>query len=216
MLCQKMSSLTMKLKAKQQKCCLQRRNRQFTNILMLSIIWTMLFTQTMARPNLETLLSSKPTNDVVQEEQQQEDLFLNEIMTNTNGEKLFNKLKRYHHNQPNYLNKWPGLRDLVLTLDYNDNNGLEESNEFFNTKFFERLRQLASTNSDSYDEDVREENTNLMPLKGLKSSTALMSANQLTFKDHNIKKNVQYMSPCHFKICNMGRKRNARLFTNNY
>ncbi|XP_065361580.1 uncharacterized protein CNMa [Calliphora vicina] len=211
MLCHKMS-LTMKRKTT--RC--HRRRRQFTNILMLSIIWTMLFTETMARPNLESLLSNKPTNDVQHQQQQQQDLFLDEIMTNTNGEKLFNKLNKYHHNQPNYLNKWPGLRDLVLAMDYDDTNGLEESNEFFNTKFFERLRQLASTKSEAYDEDiVRDENaeTNLMPFKSLKSS-ASVAANQLTFKDHNIKKNVQYMSPCHFKICNMGRKRNARLFSN--
>ncbi|KAM7356305.1 CNMamide [Cochliomyia hominivorax] len=204
----------------------QQQHHQFSNILMLSIIWTMLFTETMARPNLENLLSSKPTNEMLQEEEQQpqqqqqqqpssHDLFLDEIMTNAYENKLYNKLKKYHHSQPNLLNKWPGLRDLVLALDYDDTNNLEESNEFLNTKFFERLQQLASTKSESYDEDIRDYNldANVVPSKSMKSSASL-SANQLTFKDHNIKKNVQYMSPCHFKICNMGRKRNARLLKN--
>lgn len=79
-------------------------------------------------------------------------------------------------------------------MDYDDAaNGLEESNEYLNAKFFERLRQLASTKSESYDEDVRDYNNveaNIIPSKSLKSSSSL-SANQLTFKDHNIKKNVQ-------------------------
>lgn len=82
-------SLTIKRKNKR---CFRRRHRQFVNILMLSIIWTLLFTKTMARPNLESLLSNKPTNNVLEQQQQHQELFLDEIMTNTNGEKFFNKL----------------------------------------------------------------------------------------------------------------------------
>lgn len=106
MLCHKMSTT---LKCKSIKMCLRRRHyrqqnnyqhhHQFTNILVLSIIWTMLFTETMARPNLETLLSNKPTNDIMEEEQQQQqqqqlqqDLFLDEIMANPNNDKFLNKL----------------------------------------------------------------------------------------------------------------------------
>ncbi|TMW52040.1 hypothetical protein DOY81_002892 [Sarcophaga bullata] len=202
MLFDKMSS-TMK-----SKCC-----HRFTNILLLSIIWTMLFTETMARPNLDALFINKP-NDLQQQQQQQQqqkqqqqqqDIFLDEMITSTNSDKLFNKLRKYHRNQPNYITKWPGLRELITNFDYADNSSQEDSNEFWNSKFFERLRQLASLKTESYDSDdnMRDD------------SSDKSSSNQLTFKEHNTKKNVQYMSPCHFKICNMGRKRNARFLTSN-
>ena len=73
-------------------CC-----HRFNNILLLSIIWTMLFTETMARPNLDALFINKP-NDLQQQQQQQEkrqqqqDIFLDEMITSTNSDKLFNKL----------------------------------------------------------------------------------------------------------------------------
>ena len=76
-------------------CC-----HRFNNILLLSIIWTMLFTETMARPNLDALFINKP-NELQQQQhqqqqekrqQQQQDIFLDEMITSTNSDKLFNKL----------------------------------------------------------------------------------------------------------------------------
>lgn len=87
----------MSLKMKQKtarNCC--RFQRQFLNILMLSIMWTMMIAQTMARPNIDTLLFNQPTYDLEeqrqQQQQQREVLYLDDVLTNTIKEKLFNKM----------------------------------------------------------------------------------------------------------------------------
>lgn len=68
---------------------------------------------------------------------------------------------------------------------------MEDSSEFLNTKFLERLQHLASPKS-AYDDELRLDSgdARLISAKKLKSYDPL-SSNQLSFKDHNIKKNVQ-------------------------
>ncbi|XP_061399783.1 uncharacterized protein LOC133335526 [Musca vetustissima] len=170
----------------------------------------MLFTGAMARPNLDALLAKQ--NDVSQ-------LLLDDLlMGNSNnggggGEKMFRGLKKVQPKQSNYLAKWPGLRDLVFTIDYDD----DITTTLENSEFLERLRQLANTQSNEYYDEIRQDNDDVATIKGggvgggsSKTKAPKSPANQIIFKEHNTKKNVQYMSPCHFKICNMGRKRNAR------
>ncbi|KAH8366139.1 hypothetical protein KR093_009693 [Drosophila rubida] len=114
-----------------------------------------------------------------------------------------------------FVNKWPSLRDLLLTADYEDDAvlpaNMEESNERgqMGARLLQRLHRLGETGDG--DEQVRYnviDDVAAMPAKK-QSEDVKLGANG---KQHNIKKNVQYMSPCHFKICNMGRKRNAGSF----
>ncbi|KAM8709292.1 hypothetical protein ACLKA7_016148 [Drosophila subpalustris] len=115
----------------------------------------------------------------------------------------------------NFVNKWPSLRDLLLTADYDDNtvlSNLEESNERERSQLGTRLLARLHRLSENGDGDEQRYNViddmTAMPTKK-QSEGGRVGSNS---KQHNIKKNVQYMSPCHFKICNMGRKRNAGSF----
>ncbi|XP_037937987.1 uncharacterized protein LOC119671431 isoform X2 [Teleopsis dalmanni] len=149
---------------------------------------------------------------------------LNELLANVNEDTVLNELNNYHPpQQQNYLSKWPGLRDLLLASDYEEDNS--ENNEVLNSRFIDRLHRLATLSAqdsadartdyytnDANDNESQHSQTDLTdPLLQNKLKVPVTEA-KATFKDHGIKKNVQYMSPCHFKICNMGRKRNARYF----
>ncbi|XP_015042913.1 uncharacterized protein CNMa isoform X1 [Drosophila pseudoobscura] len=114
------------------------------------------------------------------------------------------KQQRLH----SFARKWPSLRDLLLTADYEDLGVPQDSNErevVTSSRLLARLHKLSENGGG---EELRYNLVNdltEMPSKKVVSSPSL--------KEHNTKKNVQfrkqYMSPCHFKICNMGRKRNA-------
>ncbi|XP_013102783.2 uncharacterized protein LOC106083979 [Stomoxys calcitrans] len=187
---------------------LNRKCQFTTTLILLAVLWTMLFTGAMARPSLDALLAKQ--NDVSQ-------LFLDDLLASGNGDKIFHGLKRHHSNakQPNYLAKWPGLRDLVLTIDYDGDDDTASPME--TAEFLERLHQLAGNPPYDLFDDIRDNSEDDGLDMGNNSAKVLKSPNnQLNFKEHNTKKNVQYMSPCHFKICNMGRKRNARLLGTNY
>ncbi|XP_030372126.1 uncharacterized protein LOC115622352 [Scaptodrosophila lebanonensis] len=154
-------------------------------------------------------------------------LLLNELLAAGNedntyyGQQLKYQQQRQQQQQqraalpPNYFaNNWPSLRDLLLTVDYDESANALESNEQLNSRLLSRLRKLsdtAVTPNEMVDED-RSDGLTAMPAKKL-ASTKIASS---PMKEHNTKKNVQfrkqYMSPCHFKICNMGRKRNAGSF----
>ncbi|XP_017059476.1 uncharacterized protein LOC108100211 isoform X2 [Drosophila ficusphila] len=104
---------------------------------------------------------------------------------------------------PSFARKWPSLRDLLLTADYDDFGVTQESDEpeATSSRLLARLHKLGDNGGgDELRYNVVTDLTN-MPSKKVMPGHSL--------KDHNTKKNVQYMSPCHFKICNMGRKRNA-------
>nr|NP_001261294.1 CNMamide, isoform D [Drosophila melanogaster]AGB93989.1 CNMamide, isoform D [Drosophila melanogaster] len=104
---------------------------------------------------------------------------------------------------PAFARKWPSLRDLLLTVDYDDFGVTQESEEQVapSSRLLARLHRLGDNGGgEELRYNVVNELTN-MPSKKVMPGHPL--------KDHNTKKNVQYMSPCHFKICNMGRKRNA-------
>lgn len=96
--------------------------------------------------------------------------------------------KKYHQKQPSYLAKWPGLRDLVLTIDYDD----DTATTMENNDFLERLRQLGgSPPYDMYD-DVREDaGDDGTMISNTPAKAGKTPANQLIFKEHNSKKNVQ-------------------------
>ncbi|BFF98487.1 uncharacterized protein DMAD_06646 [Drosophila madeirensis] len=106
---------------------------------------------------------------------------------------------------PSFARKWPSLRDLLLTADYEDLGVPQDSNErelVTSSRLISRLHKLSENGGGG--EELRYNLVNDltdMPAKKVVPSASL--------KEHNTKKNVQYMSPCHFKICNMGRKRNA-------
>ncbi|EDV96749.1 GH15040 [Drosophila grimshawi] len=104
---------------------------------------------------------------------------------------------------PNYfVNKWPSLRDLLLTADYDDSSSVESAERErypLGSRLLERLHQLGD-NGEGFVNTLDD----LTAVKSKKHNKV-----QSNSKQHNIKKNVQYMSPCHFKICNMGRKRNS-------
>ncbi|XP_036336894.1 uncharacterized protein LOC118747008 isoform X1 [Rhagoletis pomonella] len=186
--------------------------------LFVSIMW--LAHDACALPvvgSVNTLTGGMPRHGTRQQIEMQQ-LLLNELLNNVNDDTLYNELKKYQRQQPNYLSKWPGLRDLLLIPDYgedvgDDSGAADDSYEAANTRFIERLRQLAANAVDGID-DARADSQSFgpptMPLKKKPHSAPA------AFKDHGIKKNIQlhkqYMSPCHFKICNMGRKRNARFF----
>ncbi|KAH8379228.1 hypothetical protein KR009_003739 [Drosophila setifemur] len=107
-----------------------------------------------------------------------------------------------------FARKWPSLRDLLLMADYDDFGASQESNEQreipSESRLLARLHKLSDSGAgDELRYNVVEDLTN-MPVKKVVPGHSL--------KEHNTKKNVQYMSPCHFKICNMGRKRNAGAF----
>ncbi|XP_030244349.1 uncharacterized protein LOC115564308 [Drosophila navojoa] len=117
--------------------------------------------------------------------------------TNYYGQQLkYQQLKhqlRQQHLRPKQLpilfftNQWPFLRDLAINSDY-DTLGHRESSERERdpqeSQLLTRLHRLADNAFDGDDQ--------LFKL----SSGA---------KQHNSKRNAQYMRPCHFKICNMGR-----------
>ncbi|KAH8239841.1 hypothetical protein KR032_008666 [Drosophila birchii] len=107
---------------------------------------------------------------------------------------------------PSFARKWPSLRDLLLTADYDDFGVSQDSEEQAvetNSRLLARLHRLSDNGAgDELRYNVVNELTN-MPSK------KVMVPGGHSLKEHNTKKNVQYMSPCHFKICNMGRKRNA-------
>nr|XP_043070003.1 uncharacterized protein LOC108120685 isoform X2 [Drosophila bipectinata] len=101
---------------------------------------------------------------------------------------------------PSFVRKWPSLRDLLLMADYDDFGSQEE--DVTESRLLARLHKLSDNGGagDQLRYNVVNDLTNV-PSKKVVPSHSL--------KEHNTKKNVQYMSPCHFKICNMGRKRNA-------
>ncbi|KAH8263804.1 hypothetical protein KR038_006057 [Drosophila bunnanda] len=107
---------------------------------------------------------------------------------------------------PSFGRKWPSLRDLLLTADYDDFGVSQESEERAvdtNSRLLARLHKLSDNGAgDELRYNVVNELTNV-------PSKKVMVPGGHSLKEHNTKKNVQYMSPCHFKICNMGRKRNA-------
>ncbi|XP_039486578.1 uncharacterized protein LOC120448576 isoform X1 [Drosophila santomea] len=108
---------------------------------------------------------------------------------------------------PGFARKWPSLRDLLLTVDYDDFGVTQESEEAVapSSRLLARLHKLGDNGGG---EELR---YNIVPDLTNMPSKKVLPGHPL--KDHNTKKNVQfrkqYMSPCHFKICNMGRKRNA-------
>ncbi|XP_030567800.1 uncharacterized protein LOC115767654 [Drosophila novamexicana] len=121
-----------------------------------------------------------------------------------------------------FVNKWPSLRDLLLTADYDDDSVLpmesvERERAQLASRLLARLHRLGD-NGDGLDAGDDQPHYNIlddmsaMPTKKQSEGVKLSSS----AKQHNIKKNVQfrkqYMSPCHFKICNMGRKRNSGSF----
>ncbi|XP_017126771.1 uncharacterized protein LOC108145720 isoform X2 [Drosophila elegans] len=121
------------------------------------------------------------------------------------GEQL--KLQQQEQKQqqrPSFARKWPSLRDLLLTADYDDFGVTQEESEepeVSNTRLLAKLHKLGENGGG---QELRYNLVNeltKMPIKKILPGHSI--------KDHNTKKNVQYMSPCHFKICNMGRKRNA-------
>ncbi|XP_016972597.1 uncharacterized protein LOC108039928 isoform X2 [Drosophila rhopaloa] len=125
------------------------------------------------------------------------------------GEQLLQQqqLEQKQQRLPSFARKWPSLRDLLLTADYDDFGVTQESEEpeVANSRLLARLHQLGNNGAgDELRYNVVNRFTNI-PTKKVFPKPSL--------KDHNTKKNVQlrkqYMSPCHFKICNMGRKRNA-------
>ncbi|KAH8316713.1 hypothetical protein KR074_000028 [Drosophila pseudoananassae] len=101
---------------------------------------------------------------------------------------------------PSFVRKWPSLRDLLLMADYDDFGSQEE--DVTESRLLARLHKLSDNGGagDQLRYNVVNDLTNV-PSKKVVPGHSL--------KEHNTKKNVQYMSPCHFKICNMGRKRNA-------
>ncbi|KAH8322898.1 hypothetical protein KR059_010167 [Drosophila kikkawai] len=109
---------------------------------------------------------------------------------------------------PSFARKWPSLRDLLLTADYDDFGVSQESEERAvetNSRLLARLHKLSDNGAgDELRYNVVNELTNVPSKK-----VVLPGGRGHSLKEHNTKKNVQYMSPCHFKICNMGRKRNA-------
>ncbi|XP_054733140.1 uncharacterized protein LOC129241036 isoform X2 [Anastrepha obliqua] len=144
-------------------------------------------------------------------------IMLNELLNNVNEDVLYNELKKYQRKQYNHLSKWPALRGPLLMADYDENfadsSDAHDSSEMPKIRFVERLRQLAANSIDDID-DERADNHPFIPT-AMPPKRKPQSA-PVVFKDHGTKKNIQlhkqYMSPCHFKICNMGRKRNARFF----
>ncbi|XP_011181401.1 uncharacterized protein Ddb_g0293276_0 isoform X2 [Zeugodacus cucurbitae] len=160
--------------------------------LVLSIVW--LASDACASP-VVSALAGMPQFGTRQQADKQLTL-LNELF---NEDTLYNELKKYRQLQPNYLNKWPGLRDLILMPDYGDIavNAEDGDDNYEFPSAEERLRQI-STNAIDVANDVSHD------YAALKKTPA--------YKNQGVKKNLQDMSPCHFKICNMGRKRNARYF----
>ncbi|XP_062135080.1 uncharacterized protein LOC133844830 isoform X1 [Drosophila sulfurigaster albostrigata] len=159
------------------------------------------------------LLNSGPANE--------DNLFYGEQLVSLKQQQ---QQRQQHKQLPSFnsfVNKWPSLRDLLLTADYeddvllptnnNNNNNLEESNERaqLGSRLVARLHRLSE--SGDGDDQLRYnviDDMAAMPAKKQSENVKL----GIQAKQHNIKKNVQYMSPCHFKICNMGRKRNAGSF----
>ncbi|XP_036220280.1 uncharacterized protein CNMa [Bactrocera oleae] len=161
--------------------------------LVLSIVW--LASDACASP-LVNALAGIPQYGTRQQADKQLTL-LNELFNNVNEEALFSELKKYRRDQSNYLNKWPGLRDLALMADYGEVavNNEDGDDNYELPSIEERLRQI-STNA----------------IDGAVIAHDSPAGKKDTYKNQGVKKNLQYMSPCHFKICNMGRKRNARYF----
>uniref|UniRef100_A0A034WHB3 uncharacterized protein LOC105227112 isoform X3 n=1 Tax=Bactrocera dorsalis TaxID=27457 RepID=A0A034WHB3_BACDO len=170
-------------------------NQRIYLTLVLSIVW--LVSDACAAPMVNAL-AGIPQYGTRQQADKQLTL-LNELFNNVNEEALLTELKKYRREQPNYLSKWPGLRDLVLMPDYADialNNDDGDDN-YELPSFEERLKQIS---------------TNALDGAEVAHDSSAVRKDNNTFKNQGVKKNLQYMSPCHFKICNMGRKRNARYF----
>ncbi|XP_020800082.1 uncharacterized protein LOC110177617 isoform X2 [Drosophila serrata] len=125
-------------------------------------------------------------------------------INNYYGEQL--RQQQQQQRLPSFGRKWPSLRDLLLTADYDDFGVSQESEERgvdTNSRLLARLHKLSDNGAgDELRYNVVNELTNV-------PSKKVMMPGGHSLKEHNTKKNVQYMSPCHFKICNMGRKRNA-------
>uniref|UniRef100_W8B4L4 Uncharacterized protein n=1 Tax=Ceratitis capitata TaxID=7213 RepID=W8B4L4_CERCA len=178
-----------------------------------SIVW--LASDACALPAINTLLGLPTYNSHPQVDMQQ--ALLNELLDNVNEDAFFSELKKYQHQQPTYLSKWAGLRDILPTFDYGeehaDSGDTDDSYETSNTRLVDHLQQLATNSVDGIGVgDVRADNPAVIqPVMPFRKKP---QSGPVAFKDHGIKKNIQlhkqYMSPCHFKICNMGRKRNAR------
>ncbi|XP_050333632.1 uncharacterized protein LOC126761485 isoform X1 [Bactrocera neohumeralis] len=164
--------------------------------LVLSIVW--LVSDACAAPMVNAL-AGIPQYGTRQQADKQLTL-LNELFNNVNEEALLNELKKYRREQPNYLSKWPGLRDLVLMPDYADIalNSDDGDDNYELPSFEERLKQIS---------------TNALDGAEVAHDSSAGRKDNNTYKTQGVKKNLQSdMSPCHFKICNMGRKRNARYF----
>ncbi|XP_046868307.1 uncharacterized protein LOC6645843 isoform X2 [Drosophila willistoni] len=150
-------------------------------------------------------------------------LFFNELLESGDedntylGEQMkYQEMQQQQQQQQHYAptsnyfaNKWPSLHDLLLTADYDDMQPLENSHEreVTNSRLLARLHRLGDNPAD---EELRynvvNDFTDARAKKFGNSGPKLRLPINL---GHNTKKNVQYMSPCHFKICNMGRKRSV-------
>ncbi|XP_018794940.1 PREDICTED: uncharacterized protein LOC108972687 isoform X4 [Bactrocera latifrons] len=168
--------------------------------LVLSIVW--LVSDACAAPMVNAL-AGIPQYGTRQQADKQLTL-LNELFNNVNDEALLTELKKYRREQPNYLSKWPGLRDLVLMSDYAD--------IVLNTDDADDNYELPS-----FEEHLKQISTNALDGTEVAHDSSAGRKDNIAFKNQGVKKNLQLhkqsdMSPCHFKICNMGRKRNARYF----
>lgn len=161
---------------------------------LLSIVWVA--SDACASPVVNALVGI-PQYSTRQQADKQLTL-LNELINNVNEDALFNELKKYRREHSKYLNKWPGLRELVLMPDYGEvADNTEDGDENYELPSIEaHLRQISTNAIDGAD--------------GVAHDSA--ASKKEAYKNQGVKKNLQYMSPCHFKICNMGRKRNARYF----
>ncbi|XP_055914520.1 uncharacterized protein LOC129947825 isoform X2 [Eupeodes corollae] len=104
--------------------------------------------------------------------------------TETMDDDMYADIKKYPANNPTFMAKRQNLRDFLLP-NYGDD-------------------EIVGPN---LDDEIPQRIPTPLPLK--------INPKFKNKKDHAEKKNVisekkSYMHPCHFKLCTMGRKRNAR------
>ncbi|XP_075164583.1 CNMamide [Haematobia irritans] len=172
---------------------LHRKCQFTTTLLLLPAIWTMMFTRAMARPNLEAL--SAKQNGVSQ--------LLLDGAWSTSGDEMFLQSRKSHQQRRNYMTKWPELQDIIVSFNNNEDGNIPKAGQ--SSIYFDSLRWLYAIPPNYISVDKRQntadEDQSILPFK------------PFTWKEHNAKRNIQYMTPCYFKLCSMARQRNMHFTT---
>uniref|UniRef100_U5ESL0 Putative conserved secreted protein n=1 Tax=Corethrella appendiculata TaxID=1370023 RepID=U5ESL0_9DIPT len=162
--------------------------------------WKILFSCVLITFNILTLIEARPDY-----EQRPNSLAGSAIQQQPDGvdvnyDEALNEIK-LQNQELNYLANWIIVK--ALSQQQQQDSTSENSNKKLYTTTSERTFQIQNSRPIEILRSEIVETPEILP-------TPLPYIKKKMIKEREEKKNNNYMSLCHFKICNMGRKRNTR------